>query len=91
MAYEITIIYRDKPVIVRGGEGEEYYQLFFDDGDQRLLDDSSREGWKYVLTVDYSNLEETPEDATEELGRKLEAEALGKLIYAKVIELGLQG
>ena len=92
MAYSFTITYDNDLIKVTGGEGQEYFELTFPDGEKRLLEDSSR-GWHYVLPwrkdAEADEDELLSEESSIELGLEIEAEAIGKLIYAKASELGL--
>jgi hypothetical protein len=94
MVYQFTITYNSDPINVSGGEGSEYYELTFPDGEKRLIDYTSR-GWRYVLPwrIDPAADEDElmSEESSIELGLEIEAEAIGALIYAKARELGLKG
>jgi len=93
MAHKFEITWQDQQLSVSGGEGQEYYEIIFPDGEKRLLDDTSR-GWRYVLPFRTDPIadedELTDEESSIELGLELEAENIGALIYAKKRELGLQ-
>jgi hypothetical protein len=91
MAYEFTIDYQGDPIVVKGGERKEYYQLCFKDGAEKWLE-HIHNGWRYVLPYrtdpDADENELLSEESSIELGLELEAEAIGKLIFAKLELLG---
>lgn len=92
MAVNFLIEWRNEQVQVSGGQGEEYFEITFEDGDKRLIEDTHY-GWRFVrdhIEWDMSSEEMTPEESAREIGLIYEAEAIGKLIYEKARELGLE-
>ena len=92
MAKQFTITWEDQLISVSLAEGKQY-QLSFQDGKTKLIEDSSH-GWRYVVptVTNQEAIENELLDAESgiELGIELEAGAIGKLIYEKERELDLQ-